>query len=46
MNDFYAALKNGASKATAVQNAQISMINSEYSHPYYWAPFLLIGNGL
>ncbi|MGK7918829.1 MAG: CHAT domain-containing protein [Trichodesmium sp.] len=46
MNDFYAALKNGATKAAAVQKAQISMINSEYSHPYYWAPFLLIGNGL
>ncbi|MGD1714254.1 CHAT domain-containing protein [Dapis sp. BLCC M172] len=46
MNDFYAALKNGASKAAAIQKAQISMMNSEYSHPYYWAPFLLIGNGL
>lgn len=46
MNDFYRALKNGESKVAAVQKAQISMINSEYSHPYYWAPFILIGNGL
>ncbi|NES03069.1 MAG: tetratricopeptide repeat protein [Okeania sp. SIO2F4] len=45
MSDFYVALKNGASKSAAVQKAQISMINGEYSHPYYWAPFLLIGNG-
>ena len=45
MNDFYTALKNGASKAEAMQKAQISMINSEYGHPYYWAPFILIGNG-
>jgi CHAT domain-containing protein len=21
-------------------------LNSGYSHPYYWAPFILIGNGL
>ena len=45
MNDFYAALKNGRSKVEALRKAQVTMINSEYSHPYYWAPFVLIGNG-
>ena len=45
MTDFYTALKNDASKAEALQKAQVSMIKSEYSHPYYWAPFILIGNG-
>lgn len=33
------------SKATALQNAQIEMLsNPEFSHPGFWAPFLLIGN--
>ncbi|MGK7923054.1 MAG: CHAT domain-containing protein [Trichodesmium sp.] len=45
MNDFYTALKDGINKTGAIQKAQIAMINSEYNHPYYWAPFILIGNG-
>ncbi|NEQ41352.1 MAG: CHAT domain-containing protein [Okeania sp. SIO3I5] len=45
MNDFYTALKSGSDKIGAIQKAQIAMINSEYNHPYYWAPFILIGNG-
>ena len=45
MNDFYTALKSGSDKIGAIQKAQIKMINSEYNHPYYWAPFILIGNG-
>ncbi|MGD1712640.1 CHAT domain-containing protein [Dapis sp. BLCC M172] len=45
MNDFYTALKGGINKVGAIQKAQIAMINSEYNHPYYWAPFILIGNG-
>jgi CHAT domain-containing protein/tetratricopeptide (TPR) repeat protein len=53
MNDFYANLKTDKySKAEALQKAQISLINSnnpqkkDLSHPYYWSPFILIGNGL
>lgn len=45
MNYFYTALKDGINKTGAIQKAQIAMINSEYNHPYYWAPFILIGNG-
>jgi CHAT domain-containing protein len=46
--DFYRALQPGSlSKAQALQAAQRQMIASgRFSHPAYWAPFLLIGNWL
>ena len=46
--DFYRALQSGRlSKAQALQAAQREMIAAgRYSHPAYWAPFLLIGNWL
>ncbi len=37
----------GMTKAEALRRAQISLLhsnNSLYSAPYYWAPFILIGN--
>ena len=72
MNAFYLALKKDKiTKAEALRQAQIAMINSDrpanpsqrasieiiqdgvppevasrLSHPFYWAPFILIGNGL
>ncbi len=49
MNAFYATLKtNNTTKAEALQQAQIALItgSNNLSHPYYWAPFILIGNGL
>jgi CHAT domain-containing protein len=34
-------------RAAALQKAQASLINDpEYSHPFYWAPFVLVGNWL
>ncbi|NEP39380.1 MAG: CHAT domain-containing protein [Okeania sp. SIO2G4] len=45
MNYFYVALNKGLSKVESLREAQVNMINSEYNHPYYWAPFILIGNG-
>ncbi len=45
MVEFYMELKNGKDKATAVQQAQIKIMSiEEYSHPYYWAPFILVGD--
>lgn len=45
MLEFYRHLKNGVDKATALQKAQIKIMEKkEYSHPYYWAPFALVGD--
>lgn len=57
MDSFYTALEGGnITKAEALRQAQIALITGSFqsgsqpsnrlSHPYYWAPFILIGNGL
>ncbi|MEH2160007.1 MAG: CHAT domain-containing protein [Nostoc sp.] len=52
--EFYSKLReSGISKAQALQAAQLKLINTketgidiQYNHPYYWAPFIIIGNWL
>ncbi|MGD1855871.1 MAG: CHAT domain-containing protein [Leptolyngbyaceae cyanobacterium] len=46
MQQFYTELAAGATKVDALQNAQLHLIANGRSEPYYWAPFVLIGNGL
>ncbi|MBD2464929.1 tetratricopeptide repeat protein [Oscillatoria sp. FACHB-1407] len=58
MNRFYAGLEQGLTKAEALRQAQIALITGDiptsapnqtrppFHRPYYWAPFILIGNGL
>jgi CHAT domain-containing protein len=41
---FYGELQRGLPKALALQNAMLGL-RRKYPHPYYWAPFLLIGKG-
>ncbi len=42
MVEFYNQLQQGFSKARAIQTASVRLRESR-PHPYYWAPFLLIG---
>lgn len=45
---FYKSLSRpGVTKAEALRQAQLSLLQStEYQHPFYWAPFVLVGNWL
>ena len=45
MKLFYEALKADKNKAQAVQEA-MAEIRRRYAHPYYWAPFVLVGKYL
>ena len=48
MSAFYEGLSHeGLTKIKALQNAQRKLIDSaEMNHPFFWAPFILIGNWL
>ena len=47
MKQFYGGLRKAAgteAKATALAQAQRALLSSkDYSHPYFWAPFVLVG---
>jgi CHAT domain-containing protein len=43
MREMYSALRAGATKRSALRRAQLA-IKDAYGHPYYWAPFVLMGN--
>ena len=46
MREFYRnLLKKKLDKTNALRKAQLSMLGSEkFAHPFYWAPFVLIGD--
>jgi CHAT domain-containing protein len=44
MIGFYTRLQAGLTKAKAIQ-ATMRELRESYPHPYYWAPFSLIGKG-
>lgn len=45
MERFYASLRTGEPPAVALRAAMLQ-IREQYDHPYFWAPFMVIGDGL
>ena len=46
MKQFYRHLRAGKGKAEALRQAKLNMIRSDipaYRFPYFWAPFVLVG---
>jgi len=44
---FHRHLRAGESKAAALQHARLAVMrNPAWHHPMYWAPFILIGDGM
>ncbi|NJK53899.1 MAG: CHAT domain-containing protein [Leptolyngbyaceae cyanobacterium SU_3_3] len=47
MVQFYQAWTSGLTKADAVRSAQLYLLNQRlFNHPYFWAPFELVGGWL
>jgi CHAT domain-containing protein/Tfp pilus assembly protein PilF len=44
MSLFYRYLSEGNDKAQALRLTKLEMINSKFSHPFYWAAFILNGD--
>lgn len=44
MKNFYSHMADGLNKSQALQQAQVDLIRGGHIHPFYWAPFILIGN--
>lgn len=48
MKKFYGGMVNaGLTKTEALRQAQLELLHSrQFDHPFFWAPFVLIGNWL
>jgi CHAT domain-containing protein/Tfp pilus assembly protein PilF len=45
MDSFYRELRKGVPKVEALQHAQVTILhNPKYSNPYFWAPFIMLGD--
>jgi len=44
MIEFHRQLKSGKSIAEALRQAELKLLNTaRYRHPFYWAPFIVVG---
>lgn len=50
IDEFYRQLADSSeniNKAEALRKAQLALLNSpDFNHPFYWSPFVLVGNWL
>ncbi|MGH9764656.1 MAG: CHAT domain-containing protein, partial [Blastocatellia bacterium] len=47
MIEFHRQMLAGRSKAEALRQAELKLLKgTEYSHPFYWAPFTIVGDNL
>ena len=45
MAAFYSNLKQGKNKGAALRKAALTLMQkAQTKHPYYWAPFVLVGD--
>jgi CHAT domain-containing protein/Tfp pilus assembly protein PilF len=45
MDQFYSHYKRGLDKASSLRLAQLDLLKeNQFSHPYFWTPFVLIGD--
>ena len=42
MTEFYDRMFKGVPTRQALKQAQLALLNSEWSNPYYWAAFVLV----
>jgi CHAT domain-containing protein len=45
MERFYASLRTGFPPSAALREA-MQLLRQQFDHPYFWAPFVTVGDGL
>jgi CHAT domain-containing protein len=43
VENFFKNLRAGKTKSEALQLARAQLRSEQYNHPFFWAPFILVG---